>query len=309
MFYQLPISKRSYQINMSVNYPYIAIEGVIGVGKTTLGRLLRPRFQAELFLEAFDKNPFLSNFYQDRARYAFQTQIFFLLNRFQQQQTIPTLLDKSALLADYFFAKDYLFAHLNLEGDELAMYDQLYETLTARITPPQLVVYLRATTETLMSRIAMRDRTYEREMDRNYIAALRQAYENIFAAYTETPLLIIETDELDFVRHPSDLDEVEQRIRAALTGIRQPALPDLAASPVPIAWQPAQLPTETEEAAANWQTLGDFLTLTQAVGEIGGALTNHPPAGPAGTSPELQRTVKTAAQALQTLAQRRGIEL
>ena len=294
---------------MSTNYPYIAIEGVIGVGKTTLGRLLRPRFQAQLLLEAFDKNPFLSNFYQDRAHYAFQTQIFFLLNRFQQQQTIPALLAKNALLADYFFAKDYLFAHLNMEGDELAMYDQLYKTLTARITPPQLVVYLRATQETLMSRIAMRDRTYEREMDRNYIAALRQAYENIFAAYTETPLLVIETDELDFVRQPADLNEVEQRIRASLAGIRQPALPELAASPVPIAWRPSQLSAETPEAETNWQTLGDFLALTQSVGEIGGALTNHPPAGPGGTSAELRRAVQATARALKTLAQRTGIEL
>ncbi len=294
---------------MSANYPYIVIEGVIGVGKTTLGRLLRPRFQAELFLEAFDKNPFLSNFYQDRTRYAFQTQIFFLLNRFRQQQNIPALLDNGAVLADYFFAKDYLFAHLNMAGDELAMYEQLYETLAARITLPQLVVYLRATTETLMSRIAMRDRTYEREMERNYIAALRQAYENIFTAYTETPLLVIETDALDFVRQPADLDAVEQRIRASLAGIRQPVLPELAASPAPSAWRPPQLPIETPEAQTNWQTLGDFLALTQRVGEIGGALTNHPPAGPGGTSAELRQAVQAAARALKTLAQRTDIDL
>ncbi|HEY89001.1 MAG TPA: deoxynucleoside kinase [Thermoflexia bacterium] len=287
---------------MSSNYPYIAIEGVIGVGKTTLGRLLRPRFQAQLLLEAFDKNPFLSNFYQDRAHYAFQTQIFFLLNRFRQQQNIPALLDKNALLADYFFAKDYLFAHLNMEGDELPMYDQLYETLAARITPPQLVVYLRATQETLLSRIAMRDRTYEREMDRDYIAALRQAYENIFAAYTETPLLVIETDALDFVRQPADLDAVEQRIRASLAGIRQPTLPELAASP-------AQLSAETPAAETNWQTLGDFLALTQRVGEVGGALANPPPAGPSRTSDTLQRAVQATARALKTLAQHTGIEL
>ncbi|MEA3309958.1 MAG: deoxynucleoside kinase [Chloroflexota bacterium] len=294
---------------MSTNYPYIAIEGVIGVGKTTLGRLLRPRFQAELFLEAFDKNPFLSNFYQDRTRYAFQTQIFFLLSRFRQQQTIPTLLDNHAVLADYFFAKDYLFAHLNIDGDELTMYEQLYETLTARITPPQLVVYLRATTDTLMSRITMRDRTYEREMDRNYIAALRQAYENIFASYTETPLLVIETDEIDFVRRPDDLEELEQRIRASLAGIRQPALPELAATPVPRDWNPPQLSRETPEVPTDRQTLGDFLALTQSVGAIGGALAKYPPSDPADNFAELRRAVQTANGALQTLAQRTGIEL
>ncbi len=293
--------------------PYIAIEGVIGVGKTTLARRLKPRFQADLILEAFEKNPFLSDFYSDRARYAFQTQIFFLLNRYRQQQTIPSRLEEGALLADYFFRKDLLFAELNLAGDEMVMYERLYLALADGIRPPDLVIYLRAEMETLMGRIAMRDRTYERKMDRGYIAALRQAYEQLFAAYDATPLLVIETDDLDFVRNPHDLDEIEHQIEAALQGIRQPLLPSMetteATVPPPITWR---LPTVTPEAPgseANWQVLGNFLALTRTVGEVGGALSEHPPVCPDGASEELQRSLVAASKALKTLAHRVGVEL
>lgn len=205
-------------------HSYIVFEGVIGVGKTTLARLLQPRFQSELLLEAFDENPFLSDFYSDRARYAFQTQIFFLLSRYRQQQAAPRLLRQRSLLADYFFEKDKLFAHLNITGDELTMYDHLYAALAEKVRRPDLVVYLRADVDTLMARIAMRDRPYERQMDRGYIAALARAYEALFTHYTTAPLLVIESDEMDFVRRPADLAHIEQRIRAALAGVRQPSL-------------------------------------------------------------------------------------
>ncbi|MGC9358445.1 MAG: deoxynucleoside kinase, partial [Anaerolineae bacterium] len=298
---------------MATNAPYIAIEGVIGVGKTTLARLLRPRFQAQLLLEAFEENPFLSDFYGDRARYAFQTQIFFLLSRYRQQQTIPQLRRKSAILADYFFAKDRLFARLNVSGDELTMYERLYETLAENVTHPDLVIYLRATTRTLMARIAMRDRPYEREMDEGYIGALRQAYESLFAAYTATPLLVLETDDLDFVREPGDLDEVENRIRAALSGIRQPALLTIGEEvPSPFNWKlptAAAEPTHEADWETNWHVLGDFLTLTQTVGEVGGALAQHPPLGPQGASEEICDSLEAVSRALNTLARRVGVSI
>lgn len=195
---------------------FLAVEGVIGVGKTTLARLLQPRFKTGLLLEAFEENPFLADFYADRARYAFQTQIFFLLSRYRQQQVVPALLGQGSLIADYAFAKDNLFAHLNLEGDEWDVYNRLYEVLAERIPVPDLVIYLRAKTDVLMARIATRDRTYERTMDQAYIEHLCQAYEQYFSTYTQTPLLTIDTDDLDYVRTPDALAFVEGQVRMAL---------------------------------------------------------------------------------------------
>jgi deoxyguanosine kinase len=198
---------------------YIAIEGVIGVGKTTLARLLQPAFEADLLLEVFEENPFLSDFYSDRARYAFQTQIFFLLSRYQQQRRgVNTILDAGkSLLSDYTFAKDSLFARINLKGDELEMYKRVHQALAEKISPPDLLVYLRADTDVLMQRIAFRDRSYERNIERNYIDELNQAYEEFFSRpYDDTPVLTIESNSLDFVRFPKHLNLIENRIRAAL---------------------------------------------------------------------------------------------
>jgi deoxyguanosine kinase len=138
---------------------YIAIEGVIGVGKTTLARLLMPSFEADLLLEVFEENPFLSDFYSDRARYAFQTQIFFLLSRYRQQREsiAQTLAEQRPLISDYTFEKDALFARINLKGDELEMYYRVHEALAEKIPNPNLIVYLRASTDVLMQRIAQRD--------------------------------------------------------------------------------------------------------------------------------------------------------
>jgi deoxyguanosine kinase len=208
---------------------YLAIEGVIGVGKTTLARLLQPAFEnADLLLEVFEENPFLSDFYGDRARYAFQTQIFFLLSRYRQQNsTVPAILNRGkTLLADYTFAKDALFARINLQGDELTMYHRVHEALAEKIPLPDLTIYLSASVETLMARIALRDRFYERTMERSYIAELVGAYDDFFAT-TQTPYLIIDSNPLDFVRDPEHLKLIENRIREAL-GISpyQPALLD-----------------------------------------------------------------------------------
>jgi len=197
---------------------YIAIEGVIGVGKTTLARLLQPRYQAELLLEIFEENPFLSNFYGDRKRYAFQTQIFFLLSRYHQQRKgVRDALEKNPwLISDYTFAKDRLFAEVNLVGDELEMYFRVHEALAEKITSPDLIVYLRADTEVLMQRIAQRDRPYERQMDVDYINVLNQAYENHYGIKADKHILVINTNEMDFVRKTGDLENVDQRIRQAL---------------------------------------------------------------------------------------------
>lgn len=198
---------------------YIAIEGVIGVGKTTLARMLQPRFEAELQLEVFEENPFLANFYEDRARYAFQTQIFFLLSRYHQQRKAvrDTVGNGHNLLTDYTFAKDALFATINLEGDELEMYHRVHEALGEKATVPDLVVYLRANTKVLMQRIAMRDRPYERNMQSEYIEMLNKAYDEFFGMKKgSSGVLVIECNDLDFVRHDEHLDLIEGRIRAAL---------------------------------------------------------------------------------------------
>jgi deoxyguanosine kinase len=208
---------------------YIAIEGVIGVGKTTLARLLQPRFEANLLLEVFEENPFLSSFYADRARYAFQTQIFFLLSRYNQQRySVPALLaEEKPLISDYTFEKDALFARINLKGDELETYYRVHEALIEKIIPPNLVVYLRASTDTLLQRIALRDRPYERNMERDYIAELNRAYDDFFlSSNPRFSVLVIESDPLDFVRNEQDLEWIENRIRQALRlSPFQPELP------------------------------------------------------------------------------------
>ena len=198
---------------------YIAIEGVIGVGKTTLARLLQPAFEADLLLEVFEENPFLSDFYSDRERFAFQTQIFFLLSRYHQQRRgVKTILEAGkSLLSDYTFAKDSLFARINLKGDELEMYKRVHQALAEKISMPDLLVYLSADTDVLMQRIALRDRSYERNIERSYIAELNRAYEEFFSKpYDDTPVLTIDSNPLDFVRFPEHLALIENRIRKAL---------------------------------------------------------------------------------------------
>jgi deoxyadenosine/deoxycytidine kinase len=215
-------------------HEYIAIEGAIGVGKTTLARMLAQELDASLLLEVFEENPFLSDFYADRERYAFQTQIFFLISRYHQQsRVIPQTLARSRLVSDYLFAKDRLFAHLNLRDDELAMYERVHSILGEQIPTPDLVIYLRASTDVLMARIALRDRPYERNMAWEYIDELRLAYEHFFQEYVEAPVLTIDTDDLDFVRSEEDRRHVIGLVRAALErGEIQQALPELKSSPL-----------------------------------------------------------------------------
>ncbi|MBG7609298.1 MAG: deoxynucleoside kinase [Anaerolineae bacterium] len=197
---------------------YIAIEGVIGVGKTTLARLLKPVFEADLLLEVFEENPFLADFYGDRQRYAFQTQIFFLLSRYHQQRAVvDTLTPDTKLLADYTFKKDALFASINLAGDELDTYYEVHNALAEKIPLPDLVIYLRASTNVLMQRITHRDRPYERDMSRDYIDEVNYAYENYFnRSYYGPPILVIDSDSIDYMANANDLKWVEDRIRQTL---------------------------------------------------------------------------------------------
>jgi deoxyguanosine kinase len=196
---------------------YIAIEGVIGIGKTTLARLLQPHYDATVLLEVFEENPFLADFYGDRQRYAFQTQIFFLLSRYHQQnKAVPEALSKGLLVSDYTFAKDELFAWLNLKDDELAMYGRVHAALSEKIPKPDLIVYLKAEHDVVMRRIALRDRPYERDMDPDYIRQLAAAYEAWLTSMPDITVLELDVNELDFLSKPEDLAFVVDKINMAL---------------------------------------------------------------------------------------------
>jgi deoxyguanosine kinase len=263
--------------------PYIAIEGAIGVGKTTLARILGDSLRAELLLEVFEENPFLSDFYADRARYAFQTQIFFLLSRYRQQHTViaETLVHRP-LVSDYLFAKDWLFAHLNLTGDELTMYERVHAILGGQIPAPELVVYLRASTETLLGRIAYRDRTYERQMDPVYLEALQIAYDRYFAEYTAAPVLVVDTDPLDIVHDPDARMEVTARVKHALNSdsyqLALPEMGDSFAAP-PVIDRGRRLPDfqrfhkvlDREKGFID-DLFFNYICLTEEIGEIGKVL-------------------------------------
>jgi len=192
---------------------YIAVEGVIGVGKTSLARLLSERLQAKLVLEEVEENPFLKDFYKDRARYAFQTQMHFLFSRYQQQRGLRQLdLFREKMVADYLFQKDRIFASLNLQERELALYERLVGWLELEVLKPDVVVYLQASPETLMERIARRGRSFEREMERDYIKQLNEAYNHFFFHYVDAPLLVVNTNAIDFVNNPDDFEDLLRRI-------------------------------------------------------------------------------------------------
>ena len=202
-----------------MNHKFIAIEGVIGVGKTTLTRLLQSKFEnASVLLEVFEENPFLAGFYKDRAQLGFQTQLFFLLSRYHQQhEAVPRALKSGTLISDYTFAKDELFAWLNLKDDELAMYGRVHAALGEKIPKPDLIVYLQADHEVIMRRIALRDRPYERDMDPDYIQRLAAAYEAWLSNVQDTAVLTVNVNDLDFLSDPADLQQIADLIQQSLT--------------------------------------------------------------------------------------------
>ncbi len=192
---------------------YIAIEGVIGVGKTTLARKLKERLNAQLILEQFEVNPFLENFYSDRKRYAFQTQMFFLINRYKQQQELNQEdLFTQHIISDYLFDKDRIFAYLNLNGEELKLYENIFPLLSRSLRKPDLVVYLQSSVERLMFNIKKRSRRIERNLTLSYIEELSEAYNHFFFRYNQSPLLIVNSTEIDFVNSDSDFDELFKQI-------------------------------------------------------------------------------------------------
>src|SRR5216683_2794702 len=198
---------------------YIAVEGPIGVGKTTLAEKLARELGARLMLEDADNNPFLPRFYQDPDKYAFPTQLYFLLTRHsQQRELLQQDLFTTATVADYLFAKDRIFAAMNLAPDELKLYDGVYKLLDAEMKRPDLVVYVRATIEVLGERLRKRNRTFERHISMEYLERVSAAYRDFFFYYDETPLLVVDSSEIDFVDDPGDLEDLLREIDRTVTG-------------------------------------------------------------------------------------------
>jgi len=203
------------------NLYYIAIEGPIGVGKTSLVKLLPEKLEARTILEQFEENPFLTDFYDDPERFAFQTQLFFLLQRYQQQQELRQVdIFHNLLITDYMFVKDRLFASLNLNEKELSLYETVANLLERNVINPDLVIYLQADTDTLMKNIVKRKRSFEKNMSRDYIDALNQVYNEYFFRYQDTPLLIINSNNIDFVNNKKDLEEIINVVRQPITGTK-----------------------------------------------------------------------------------------
>jgi len=203
------------------NLYYVAIEGPIGVGKTSLAKLLAEKLGARTVLEDFEDNPFLSDFYEDPERFAFQTQLNFLIQRYQQQQELRQVdIFHNLLITDYMFIKDRLFASLNLNEKEMNLYDTIANLLEKNVINPDLVIYLQADTDTLMKNISKRNRSFEVNISYKYINGLNEVYNEYFFRYQDTPLIIINTNNIDFVNNFNDLEEVIQCIREPISGTK-----------------------------------------------------------------------------------------
>ena len=199
--------------NQTIEPRFIAVEGAIGAGKTSLVNLLGKQYGAKMILEDNDTNPFIAKFYQDREAYSFQTQIFFLLNRFNQYLELAQReLFNSVVLIDYLFQRDKIFAQLNLEDHEYRLYEQIFNLIGPIAPKPDLVIFLQASTEVLLERVSKRGRDYEAFMDPDYLDSVNKAFNNFFFYYSDTPLLVINTNEIDFVEKKCDLEELINKI-------------------------------------------------------------------------------------------------
>lgn len=192
---------------------FVVVEGAIGVGKTTVVEALSRELNARIVLEEVEENPFLPRFYKDQRQYAFQTQLYFLLSRYrQQQELLQQDLFKRSTVADYLFAKDRLFAYLTLDEDELKLYERLHGMLNERVMKPDLVVYLQASVDVLMDRIRGRGRQYERAISREYMEEVVRAYNYFFFHYTQAPLMVVNTSEVDLAHNPGQLKDLIRRL-------------------------------------------------------------------------------------------------
>jgi len=198
---------------------YIVIEGPIGVGKTSLAKFLSEELKARLIFEKTEDNPFLKEFYLHPKQWAFQTQVFFLLSRYRQLEALSQMdIFSKGMISDYFFPKDRIFAMITLDSGELALYQQIYNLLNPHVPIPDLVIYLQASTPTLMQRIRQRGREYEMEISEDYLERLNQAYNQFFFHYTTSPLLVVQTGEIDFVKRRADLEDLIRQIRQMKKG-------------------------------------------------------------------------------------------
>ena len=203
---------------MRLPFRHIAVEGPIGVGKTSLTNLLSKQFRGTKILEDVD-NPFLEDFYKDKRGAAFRTELFFLLSRFDQQRSIAQRdLFTELVLADYTFPKSRIFAYLTLDDSELMIYNRLYELLYETVPKPDLVIYLQGSLDTLLRRIKKRGRAYEKSISSSYLQELSEAYSHYFYRYDETPLLVVNTNDIDFVNTPEHFDQLVEQVRTAQKG-------------------------------------------------------------------------------------------
>jgi deoxyadenosine/deoxycytidine kinase len=214
------VTKKESVNKMPSHINYLCIEGVIGAGKTTLSRILSERFDGRIVLEEAEENPFLAKFYTERRIYAFQTQLWFLVSRYKQLSGMVGQQDlfHQVTISDYIFAKDRIFANINLEEDELGLYNSVSRVMETSIPKPDLVVYLQTSTDVLLKRIEKRGRAYEYNMDPQYLDILNKAYNHFFFHYTSTPLLIINTNNIDFVHNENDKEEIIEQIVNAKAG-------------------------------------------------------------------------------------------
>jgi deoxyguanosine kinase len=197
----------------------IAIEGVIGAGKTTLARMLAEKIGAGLLQDEAFNNPFLVDFYKDRKRYAFSAQLYFLLTRYQQQQSLLVHdLFTKRIVADYSFIRDHIFATVNLSPRELTLYEKILPLLKAEIPRPDLTIYLQTSTPVLLDRIRKRNFAFERTVDAGYIGELNDAFNYFFFHYDESPLLVVKTDDIDFVENAQDFENLVNVIEQPITG-------------------------------------------------------------------------------------------